>query len=149
MTCKYYIGIRLHSSEMAKVNGGNTAQLNTSMSSTLGSAAMGMGIKKTQSGKSLNFFPVSESDYEFFTSESSKSFIPLSHSIDWWPLISVDKDMMMDILDSVNKKYGNRMDRETHKKYQSELIEALTPCLTKLNEDKVIPRKPPRRTRHY
>jgi hypothetical protein len=134
---------------MLKVNGGNLLKLNSKMSKILATVAMHMGIKKTQSGKPLNFYPVTKSELNYLTAETSKSMIPLRHGIEWRPLITVDADMMTEAIYAVNQKYSERMDQATHKKYQSELIEAMVPCVTKLNEDKIIERKAPKRDRSF
>ena len=149
MSSKYYIGTRLTRSEMAMVNGGNNLKLNSSMSNTLASVAMHMGIKKTQLGKPLNFYPVTESELRYLTAETSKSMIPLRHGLEWRPLITVDADLMTEALQTVNQKYSQKMDRVTHKKYLSELMEAMVPCVCKLNEDKSIERKASKKGRSF
>lgn len=149
MTSKYFIGIRLTISEMKLVNGSDQFQLNSTMSNTLASVAMRLGIKKTQLGKPINFYLVSEDEIEYLTAETSKSMIPLRHSVEWLPLLKVDAGMMNETLKTVNEKYSHRMDRATHKKYSNELIEAMGPCVTKLNEDRVIDRKKPKSKRNF
>ena len=136
---KYYIGNRLDHSVMAAVlSVESVSYLNKGMSSKLATVAMQQGIKKSQKGKGLNFWSVTQEQMEFLTAESSATFITLKTGDEWRPLLVVDADLMTTKLQEVNSKYPQRMDYATSCKYNKDLIAAISASVKKINEDKKI-----------
>ena len=137
---QFYIGSRSSWDTMSAVAESSVAKLNARMSETIRSVAMKQGIKKTQNGKKLEFYLVSEEQFKKLTSPSTATLVALKHGKDWHPLIAVDKDIMSDAIQKVNAKYGNRMPRSEFAKYNAELQTAIESAVVKLAEDKKIAR---------
>jgi hypothetical protein len=137
---QFYIGTRSNWNTMNDVAGTSVSKLNTRMSETIRSAALKQGIKKTQDGKKLEFYLVSEEQLQKLTNPATATLAALKHGADWHPLIAVDKDIMVAAISQVNAKYGNRMPRDVFAKYNAELLAGVESAVVKLAEDKKVAR---------
>jgi hypothetical protein len=137
---EYYIGNRSSRDDMRKVLGVDRLSiLNGRMSETLRSLALKKGIQKTQAGKKLEFFAVTEEQLATLTRATTQTIMALK-GIEWRPLITVDATKMVNAINTVNAKYSHRMDSATHRKYTKELEQAIEDSLHKIAEDKKINR---------
>lgn len=135
----FYIANRLGFNEMSKVVP-KAFRLNQSMSNTLRSIAMDLGIQKSQKGKRLEFYRVTEEELKSLTAPSTATLLALKDNIEWRPLLAVDQEVMSKNIETVNAQYPRRMDNATHRKYLADLKAAVATAVVKLNEDKKLAR---------
>lgn len=132
----YYIATRATFSEMESAVGSRVGRLNQSMATTLRQAAMSLDIKqKTKDGGRLEFYSVDQAGYDMLTDTKNKIIAVLKNSPNVRPLAWLNRDELGQTIDSINAKYGRRMDYATHCKYLAELKQATGALLHKLEDD--------------
>ena len=138
----YYVATRASFKEMESAVGTRVSRLNQKMAITLRKAAMSLGIKQnTRDGGRLEFYQVDQSGFTMLTDSGHKMFAVLKGAVNVRPLAWLDRDAMISAINTVNVKYGHRMDNPTHRKYLAELKATTEALLTKL-EDDVVAQKP-------
>ena len=122
----YYIGTRAKWDEINNVLGQNVPRLNQKLSKSIRTAVMKKGIKKTEQGVRLEFYSVSNGDFDKLIKKQNASVRPLAR---------VDEELLTKTLTDVNNKYGGRMDFHTHRKYLRELAEGFDKCVEIVGDD--------------
>ena len=129
----YYIGTRAKWNDINNVLGQNVPRLNQKLSKSIRTAVMKKGIKKTEQGVRLEFYSVSNGDFDKLIKKQNASVRPL---------VRVDEELLNKTLTDVNNKYGGRMDYDTHRKYEIELAEGFDECVEIIGKDLNTRKKP-------
>lgn len=136
----YYIATRADWSAMNEYlgyqPGRGVSRLNQKMSQTLRRAAMALGIKQnTKQGGRLEFYSVSEADYNKLADPEERFMNTLGGSESIRPLAYLKAQELIDTIDRVNASYPGRMDYKTHCKYEAEMLKSVSSLLTPLEAD--------------
>jgi hypothetical protein len=142
MAKSYYIATRLKPSEMATaLNVSSVPYLNQKMAQTLRKVAIKLGIKASQKGARLDFYVVDETQFAELTDPQMATMIALRTTLEFRPLLTVDRDALSDAINKVNANPEyRRMDYATKRKYDVELLQAVENTVTKVQEDVKIER---------
>ena len=123
----YYIGTRAKWNDIGDVLGrDDVARLNQGLSKSIRTSVMKSGIKKTEQGARLEFYSVSNDEFDKLMKEQDTRVRPL---------VRVDEELLNKTLTDVNNKYGGRMDYDTHRKYLRELAEGFDKCVEIVGDD--------------
>lgn len=133
----YYIATRLTFDEMEKALGRPVLRMNQRFADRMRMVSYGVGISKTQRGRRLDFFEVTEKELESLRSDSMASWMALK-DVDWHPVLFVDKNQLNIAIDTVNAKYKNNMG---HGSYIKDMYDAIKKTMTKIRDDKELPRQ--------
>jgi len=134
MIVEKYIGVRLSFEEIRTLLNRSVYRLNTSMSEHLRSVALERGLNKTLRGRRLEFYVVTQEEYNKLISPKMKTWAGLQN-VDFRPLICVDRSQAQQVCASVNSQYPNRMNTELFRKYQKQMREELGLCVEILDYD--------------
>jgi hypothetical protein len=130
----YYIGTRAKWNDIGDVLGrDDVARLIQGLSKSIRTSVMKSGIKKTEQGARLEFYSVSNDEFDKLMKEQDTRVRPL---------VRVDEELLNKTLTDVNNKYGGRMDYDTHKKYKIELAEGFDKCVEIIGDDLNTRKKP-------
>ena len=119
-----YIGTRIDWETLNNTLNRSVSRLNQKLTKELRTVALNKGIKKTEQGKRLDLYSVSQQELDTLMNEASVR-----------PLVKVDAKKMSDSLQKVNASYSGRMDYDTAKLYKKDLTAALTSSLDVIGED--------------
>ena len=119
-----YIGTRIDWQTLNNTLNRSVSRLNQKLTKELRTVALNKGIKKTEQGKRLDLYSVSQQELDTLMNESSVR-----------PLVKVDVQKLSDSLQKVNSSYSGRMDYDTAKLYRKDLTAALTSSLDVIGED--------------
>lgn len=119
-----YIGTRVEWSILNKTLNRSVSRLNQKLTSELRTVAMNKGIKKTEQGKRLDLYSITQEEFELLMTNSEVR-----------PLAKVDSEILNGSLRKVNSSYSGRMDYDTSKRYRKELTEALCSSLEVIGKD--------------
>ena len=123
----YYIGTRAKWNDIGDVLGrDDVVRLNQGLSKSIRTSVMKSGIKKTEQGARLEFYSVSNDEFDKLMKEQDTRVRPL---------VRVDEELLNKTLTDVNNKYGGRMDYDTHRKYKIELAEGFDKCVEIIGDD--------------
>lgn len=131
---EFYIANRLSHSDMARVVPG-VRRLNQKLADTLRSVALKRGVAKTQAGRRLEFYSVSQAELNELIEPATATLITLKNDLDWNPLLTVDADIMSKNLTEVNSRYTRRMDYKTAQQYNKDLQAALDASVVVIGQD--------------
>jgi hypothetical protein len=133
----YYIGTRAKWNDIGDVLGrDDVARLNQGLSKSIRTSVMKSGIKKTEQGARLEFYSVSNDEFDKLMKEQDTRVRPL---------VRVDEELLNKTLTDVNNKYGGRggsMDYDTHRKYKIKLAEGFDKCVEIIGDDLNTRKKP-------
>ena len=119
-----YIGTRIDWNTLNNTLNRSVSRLNQKLTKELRTVAMNKGIKKTEQGKRLDLYSVSQQELDTLMNDSSVR-----------PLVKVDAQKMSDRLQKVNSSYTRSMDYDTAKLYRKDLTAALTSSVEVIGED--------------
>ena len=119
-----YIGTRIDWETLNNTLNRSVSRLNQKLTKELRTVAMNKGIKKTEQGKRLDLYSVSQTELDTLMSNPKVR-----------PLVKVDSKKMGDALQKVNSSYSRSMDYDTAKLYRKDLDAALTSSLDVIGED--------------
>ena len=134
MIVEKYIGVRLSFEEIRTLLNRSVSRLNNSMSEHIRSVALERGLNKTLRGRRLEFYVVTEEEYNKLISPKMKTWAGLKN-VDFRPLICVDRSQSQQVVANVNSQYPSRMNSELFRKYQKQMREELSLCVEILDND--------------
>jgi len=134
----YYIATRLTFDEMEKALGRPVLRMNQRLAGYMRMISYGMGISKTQRGRRLDFFEVTEKELKSLRSDSMASWMALK-DVDWHPVLFVDQNKLNIAIDTINKQYKNKIIHDGT--YTKNLYDAIRKTITKIRDDKELPRQ--------
>lgn len=134
-TKEMYIGTRVDWNELNDTLNRSVSRLNQSLTKSLRTIAMNKGIKKTEQGRRLDLYSVSQEELNTLMKNEKVR-----------PLVKVDSKKLTDGLEKVNASYPRRMDYDTSKKYNKDLNEVLTSSLDVIGTDTNKRAKPTKQT---
>lgn len=103
--------------------------LNERSSRVLRRAGRMLGVKGQEKGKLLQYYKMTECEYQSYIEFGMAEFLQLQHEVDWRPAVTISECDFDSVYTKVNSRYPDRMEPDTYQQYQLELVEALAPHL--------------------
>ena len=120
-----YVATRLDHDEMSTILNSNVWRLNQRLAKSLRTPIMRRGIKKTEQGERLEFYNLSNEQYEQLNKTHSDMILAI-----------VDKDELSNKLEEINNKYPSRMNPYLFNQYNRDLENALDSSVQIVGQDK-------------
>jgi hypothetical protein len=133
-----YVGTRASFNEMIDLlDNRSVRRLNQGACKHLRKAANSVGIKQTEQGKRLEFYSVTQDEYDDYFEKSAQLIATLKSDGSVRPLIKMYESDLSKIFDTVNSKdkYKGGMDYKTASEYKEELVKEMCKKIERIGDD--------------
>lgn len=129
-----YVGIRAYTETVNKAFPGVDIAGGSIMKHTRRACNL-HGIKQKSKGVAIQFYKLTDEQFAELNDPMNDVICKLKDQAVFVPLLSFDSEAYSNAIESVNSKYGGRMDRSTYNRYEAEMVKAIGSIMTKANDE--------------